>query len=113
MWMSIGERRFTVSLADTAAARTFARQLPLTLAMAELNGNEKHAELPSALPMDAMRPGTIRSGDVMLYGATTLVVFYETFQSNYSYTRIGRVEDPTGLAAALGRGEAQVRFTTD
>jgi hypothetical protein len=77
--------------------------LPLTLAMAELNGNEKHAELPSALPTESMRPGTIRSGDVMLYGTTTLVIFYETFQSSYSYTRIGRWDDG-GLAQALDVG---------
>src|SRR5687768_14205731 len=43
MWMTIGERRFSVTLADTGAARAFATRLPLTLDMAELNGNEKHA----------------------------------------------------------------------
>ena len=56
-----------------AAARAFAAQLPLTLDMSELNGNEKHADLPKALPANASRPGTIRNGDLMLYGADTLV----------------------------------------
>ena len=46
MWMTVGERRFAVTLIDNAAARAFAAQLPLTLAMSELNGNEKHADLP-------------------------------------------------------------------
>ena len=68
MWMSVGERRFAITLSDTAAARAFAAQLPLTLEMAELNGNEKHAELAKALPTNASRPGTIRAGDLMLYG---------------------------------------------
>ncbi|MBD7987595.1 hypothetical protein H9645_06080 [Luteimonas sp. Sa2BVA3] len=113
MWMTIGERRFAVSLADTEAARTLTSRLPFTLTMAELNGNEKHAELPDALPTQATRPGMIQSGDVMLYGSTTLVVFYETFQSSYSYTRIGHVDDAAGLAEALGRGTAHVRFAKD
>src|SRR5687767_11335709 len=102
MWMTVGGRRFAITLADTAAARAFAAQLPVTLDMAELNGNEKHADLPVALPTDASRSGTIRNGDLMLYGADTLVVFYSTFNSSYSYTRLGRVDDPAGLVQALG-----------
>ena len=84
MWMTVGERRFAITLTDNAAARAFAAQLPLTLDMSELNGNEKHADLPKPLPANASRPGTIRNGDLMLYGADTLVVFYLTFQSSYS-----------------------------
>ena len=67
-----------IELAQTAAAEAFRALLPLTLTMYELNGNEKYAELPSALPIEASNPGTIRAGDVMLYGARTLVVFYKT-----------------------------------
>ena len=50
MWMTVGERRFAVTLTDNAAARAFAAQLPLTLDMSELNGNEKHADLPNPYP---------------------------------------------------------------
>jgi quercetin dioxygenase-like cupin family protein len=111
MWMTIGDRRFAITLADTEAARAFAARLPLSLDMAELNGNEKHADLAQPLPSVAIRPGTIRAGDVMLYGTKTVVVFYETFRSNYSYTRLGRVDDPSHLRAALGRGKARVSFS--
>jgi len=113
MWMTVGERRFAMSLADNAAARAFAARLPLTLDMSELNGNEKHAELPGALPANASRPGTIRNGDLMLYGTNTLVVFYATFNSSYSYTRLGRVDDPAGLPQALGRRSVRVVFSSD
>lgn len=113
MWMTVGERRFAITLADTAAAGAFAAQLPLTLDMAELNGNEKHADLPVALPTDASRPGTIRNGDLMLYGSNTVVVFYEPFRSAYSYTRLGHVDDPAGLAEALGRRGVRVVFSKD
>jgi hypothetical protein len=113
MWMTIGERRFAVKLADTAAARAFAAQLPLTLRMDELNGNEKHATLPQALPSHASRPGTLRNGDLMLYGTDTLVVFYVSFDSPYSYTRIGRIEEPAGLPRAVGSRDVQVRFSRD
>jgi hypothetical protein len=113
MWMTIGERRFAITLVDNAAARAFAAQLPLTLDMSELNGNEKHADLWTALPANASRPGTIRDGDLMLYGTNTVVVFYETFDSPYAYTRLGRVDDPADLPQVLGRRGVRVVFSRD
>ena len=111
MWMTVGERRFAITPADTEAAREFAAMLPLSINMADLNGNEKHVTLPKALPANASRPGTIRNGDLMLYGSNTLVVFYVTFESSYSYTRLGSVDDPAGLAQALGRRDVRVVFS--
>lgn len=113
MWMTIANQRFAISLADTAAARAFTALLPLTIDMPDLNNNEKHATLPRALPTTSVRPGTIRSGDLMLYGAQTLVVFYQTFDSAYAYTPLGRVDDPAELAQALGSGPARITFSQD
>jgi len=113
MWMTVGEQRFAITLADNAAARAFAALLPLTLDMTELNGNEKYARLPKALPANASQPGTIRKGDLMLYGMETLVVFYLTFDSTYPYTRLGRVDDPASLAQVLGKRGVRIVFSTD
>lgn len=113
MWMSVGEHRFAITLDDNATANAFAAKLPLTLDMSELNGNEKHADLRDALPTNASRPGTIRNGDLMLYGTSTVVVFYAKFTSTYSYTRLGRVDDPAGLPEALGGHGVRVEFSTD
>jgi hypothetical protein len=110
-WMTVGERRFSITLADNEAARAFAALLPLTLDMPDLNGNEKHVKLPRPLPADASRPGTIHNGDLLLWGADTLVVFYLTFSSPYAYTRLGRIDDPAALPQVLGRGEARIVFT--
>lgn len=111
IWMAVGERRFSITLADNDAARVFAARLPLTLDMPDLNGNEKHAKLPKALPARDSRPGTIRVGDVMLWRADTLVVFYLTFDSPYSYTRLGRIDEPASLPDVLGRGQVRIVFT--
>jgi hypothetical protein len=111
MWMTVGTQRFGVTLEDNLTARAFVQLLPATFEMAELNGNEKHAPLPRALPANAIRPGTIRTGDVLLYGKDTLVVFYKTFSSPYGYTRIGRIEEAAALDQALGPGNSRVTFT--
>lgn len=113
IWMAVGERRFSITLADNEAARAFEAHLPLTLDMPDLNGNEKHAKLPKALPSKDSRPGTIHAGDVMLWSADTLVVFYLAFDSPYAYTRLGRIEGVASLADVLGRGQVRIVFTAE
>lgn len=108
--ITVGGRTFSATLADNAAAKAFAGLLPMTVTMTEYNGNEKFYDLPQHLPTDSYRPGTIREGDLMLWGSNTLVLFYETFQSSYSYTRLGQIDDPSGLAETLGSGNIRVVF---
>ena len=106
----VGDYSFSVTLEDNATARAFTALLPMTVTMNEMNGNEKYHYLSENLPTDSYRPGTIRNGDLMLYGSSCVVLFYETFSSSYSYDHIGRLDNPSGLASALGRGNVNVTF---
>lgn len=110
MVIKIGETTFTATLADNETAKAFKVLLPKTFNMSELNNNEKYCSMPQSLAAEASCPGTIRNGDIMLYGSSTLVLFYKTFSTSYSYTRIGAVNDPSGLADALGSGNISVTF---
>lgn len=105
-----GGTSFTVTLADNSAAARFAELLPMTLDMSEMNANEKYGYLPVNLPVSSDRSGTIRNGDLMLFGSNCLVLFYKTFSTSYSYTRVGAVDNPSGLADALGTGGVKVTF---
>ena len=106
----VGSKTFTATLADTETGEAFAALLPLSVTMNELNGNEKYHYLSSSLPTAAYQPGTIHAGDLMLYGNNCVVLFYETFNTSYSYTRLGAIDNPSGLASALGSGDVSVRF---
>lgn len=108
--VKIGADVFTATLYNNATVTAFKARLPITVSMKELNGNEKYVDLPGSLPASASNPRTIQTGDLMLYGSTTLVLFYKTFSTSYSYTRIGRINDPSGLAAAVGTGNVSVRL---
>ena len=101
---------FDAVLADSETGRAFAELLPLTITMTELNGNEKYHYLDGSLPTDSYKPGTIEAGDVLLYGNNCVVLFYETFSSGYSYTRIGKLTSADGLKAAVGTGNVSVTF---
>lgn len=106
--VTVNGTAFTATLEDTEAARAFAELLPMTYEMSELNGNEKYIYLDERLPTDAAYPGRIEAGDIMLYGSNCLVLFYQSFNTSYSYTRIGHIDDASGLAAAAGSGSATV-----
>ena len=109
--VTVGGQTFSATLEDSETARALAQLLPLTLDMSELNGNEKYFYLDQSLPTNAKNPGQIHTGDLMLYGDNCLVLFYESFSTSYSYTRLGSIDDPDGLARAVGRGSAAVTFT--
>ncbi len=110
MKITIGSSVFTATLYDNPSATAFKGMLPLTINMTELNGNEKYFDLPEILPTKASNPKTIQNGDLMLYGSNTLVLFYKTFSTSYSYTKIGKVDNPEDLQTALGSGNVNVTF---
>ena len=110
MRVIVGDKTFSATLADNNTAAEFKEVLPLTINMTELNGNEKYYFFNSNFSTDASVPDSIRAGDIMLYQRNCLVLFYKTFKTSYSYTRIGAIDDPTGLADALGTESATVTF---
>lgn len=108
--IQVGGQTFTATLENNNTAAAFLDMLPMTLTMQELNGNEKFAYGVS-LPANEEAVGSIVEGDLMLYGSECLVLFYDSFDTVYSYTRIGHIDDPEGLAAAVGSGDVEVTFS--
>ncbi|MDE7242524.1 MAG: hypothetical protein K2O18_00900 [Oscillospiraceae bacterium] len=111
--LTVGEQAFSATLLNNETAKEFAAMLPMTLDMSELNGNEKYFYMDDSLPTNAEQPGQIHTGDLMLYGDSCLVLFYKTFSSGYSYTRLGHMDAPSGLAEALGVGNVTVAFSLE
>jgi hypothetical protein len=108
--IKIGTNTFSAILSDNTSANAFKAMLPMTINMGDLNSNEKHYDFSTSLPTNVYNPSTIQTGDLMLYGNRTLVVFYKTFSTSYSYSRLGRINDTTGLTAALGSGNVSITF---
>ena len=110
MQMKIGDKEYSVILNDNNTTKALRELLPMTLTMAEFNGNEKYYLLHNSLPSRPEHIGQIKSGDVMLFGDDSLVVFYKDFKTTYSYTRIGHIENAADLEQTLGRGSVTITF---
>ncbi|TVZ16970.1 cyclophilin-like fold protein [Maribacter sp. MAR_2009_72] len=111
--ITVNSQIFTATLLDNTTAKAFKELLPMTIQMNELNGNEKYYDLPKSLPTNSTNPESIKNGDLMLYGSKTLVLFYKTFPTSYSYTKLGSIDDITGLEKALGSGNLSITFNNN
>lgn len=108
--ITVNSKAFYAKLNDNPTVTALRAMLPLTLDMEELNGNEKFFHFSKDLPSNPVNPGTIYSGDLMLWGRNSLVLFYKTFSTSFNYTSLGRIDNPEGLATAVGAGNVTVKF---
>ena len=111
--LRINNKEYKLILYDNDTARDFLKMLPLTITMNDLNSNEKYYNLSKSLTTKSERAGSIKRGDFMLYGNNCLVLFYESFSTSYSYTRIGYIENTDGLKDSLGRGSIEITFSAN
>lgn len=77
----------------------------LTLTLTDYSGFEKVGSFGFSLPTEN-RQTTTKSGDIVLYNGSQLVIFYGS--NSWSYTRLARISDLTDWEKALGRGDAEV-----
>ncbi len=108
--IKVGNKNYTATLYDNETTRTLLKEMPLTINMSELHGNEKYYYFNQSFPTNSERISNIKSGDIMLFGSDCLVLFYKDFSTSYSYTKIGHIDNPENLANVLGTGSVQVTF---
>jgi len=106
MKVIINKKEYIINLEDNETVKSFISSLPQELEMSELNGNEKYIYLDKSLPTDSKNIKKINRGDVMLYGNNCLVIFYKSFNTSYSYTKIGHID----ILPDLGNGNIKVTF---
>lgn len=97
MKVIINGKEYEANLENNETVKKFINMLPIELSMEELNGNEKYAYLDITLPTNSSNPKKINAGDIMLYGNNCLVVFYKSFDTTYSYTKIGHIDNLPNL----------------
>ena len=102
----INDKEYSINLENNETVKELIKLLPLDITMRELNGNEKYIYLDNTLTSNSSNPKHINSGDVMLYGNNCLVIFYKSFDTSYSYTKIGHIDNLPNL----GSGDISVKI---
>ena len=102
----INENEYNITLEENETTKEFIKMLPQEYTMKELNGNEKYIYLDKSLPTHSYNPKQINKGDVMLFGDNCLVIFYKSFNTNYSYTKIGHIDN----LPELSKDDIKVKF---
>ena len=97
MKVIINGKQYVIQLEENETTKSFVNLLPQEYNMSELNGNEKYIYLDTTLPTNSSNPKHINAGDVMLYGNNCLVIFYKSFDTSYSYTKIGHIDNLDNL----------------
>lgn len=108
--IKVGDKNFKATLESNNTTKSLLEKLPLTINMSELHGNEKYYYFDESLPTNSERIENINTGDLMLYGSDCLVLFYKSFSTSYSYTRLGHIDNPQVLADVVGSGNITVTF---
>ena len=103
----INNKEYNLNLEDNKTVEELLELLPIEEEMTELNGNEKYLYLDKSLSTSSSNPKHINKGDVMLYGDNCLVIFYKSFDTTYSYTKIGHIDN----LEDLGSSNITVKFT--
>ena len=102
---------YAATFNNSDSAKIFLNSLPLDVTMYDLNNNEKYVYLNFKLPANPTYTGNINAGDIVLFGDDCLVIFYKSFTTNYSYTKIGEISNIEEFINNVKYGNAKVKIT--
>lgn len=109
IYATINGEKLKIKLEDNSTVSALLEELPLEVSMSDLNSNEKYVYLDNSLPTNTYSPKHIEAGDVMLFGDNCLVIFYKSFDTSYSYTKIGHINNLPSLVD----GSVSVAFSAE
>ena len=94
MKININNEEYVINVENETLMEEIYNALPETFTMTELNGNEKYYYLNSNMKnANSEAVGQVQKGDVMLFGSDCLVIFYDSFETEFRYTKIGHIDN--------------------
>ena len=109
-YIKIKDKEYQIELESSETANQIKSKLPFTISMNNLNGNEVYYYFDESFKTNQQSVGTINQGDIYLYQDKCLVLFYKTFTTTYTYTKIGKIINPEGLDTLIGSDNVEVMW---
>lgn len=98
---------------DNSSAEEFKELLsqgPLTIEMRDYGGFEKVGSLGTSFIQNDTYI-TAKPGDVMLYQGNQITIYYGN--NAWNFTKLAKINDPSGLQEKLGEGTVSVTFSME
>ena len=111
--VKINDTVFDVELEDNSATQELVKTLKegnVTVNATDYGNFEKVGDLGFSLPTSDEQV-TTAPGGIVLYQGNQVSIFYESH--SWSYTKLGKIQNVTGLKDVLGSGDVTVEFILD
>lgn len=108
--LTVNNKTYTATLINNETTNELVKMFPLTINMSDLNSNEKYYYLNTNLTTNSKKQDIINIGDIKLFGNNCLVVFYKSFNTSYSYTNLGRIDNIEDFISELGKDDVIIKF---
>ncbi len=111
--ITAGQYEFRATFEENSSAEEFRDLLaqgPVTIVMEDYGGFEKVGPLGTELSRNDMQI-TTQPGDVILYQGDQITLYYGT--NSWTFTRLARIDNPSGLREKLGDGTVEVTFSLE
>ena len=109
-YIKVNSKQYNITFEDSTTSKELISKLPLCIKMNGDVSHEKYYRFSDiTFTTNTYSPEKIEKGDIMLYLNNYLVIFYETFSTTYSYTRLGKISSSIdGLEDSLGNNSNSV-----
>ncbi len=111
--IAVGQYELWAAFEDNSSAEEFQELLsqgPLTITMEDYGGFEKVGPLGTTLTRNDTQI-TTAPGDVILYQGNQITIYYGV--NSWNFTRLAKIDDPSGLQEKLGDGTVTVTFSLE
>ena len=111
--ITVGNYELSATFEDNSSAEEFKELLaqgPATVEMDDYGGFEKVGPLGTTLARNDTQI-TTEPGDIILYQGNQITIYYGA--NTWSFTKLARIDDPTGLKAKLGEGTVLITFSLE
>jgi hypothetical protein len=93
MNVKIEGKSYKAKSTSTVTTKTFIENLPLTLQMNDVDGNQKYGCMYYKVANESTKTNKVKKGDILLSGESCVIIAYADFKSINKYVVLGHIDN--------------------